>query len=742
MDMFQEDWNNSNFWATGNESAPRSDGLLNGELVAVGSNLDYTALDFPSNGEPSNKKHTQIPSVKVRSPDRAGTTSHDANEPFFRGFPSLDPGSSWLSSTAASQQDSPVILDSDFATVHSQITLQKRAEVDPMDFQSPVNADVDSHVTASTSGTAGLKANATSVIHPGCTHHSSELSQTFWYSSPVMPGPEQTTPNNNTVISGLGGSSPDTSSSAMSSLQVEKHDFSSPGLLTGQPFIGHPFNANSDASIGQVQSQCSNGAWRYNQRRFTEPQLQLQNCQVALQESHAEVQQRRSEVIELRTRLQRVKVQFEQRDDKAKQAVAKQNFQLERIRAERDQLRNTVDSQAARSQAVVQHYYHQYANSLRQAHQTIHQKNNIIADQETTLRNYAARIQQLSTMYEQGAPQRLSTQEVVTRFSNSSNHTENAVSNFHNLAHTNGTFASNASQSDPLSNFIPVVCQQTHQGQEPSGPQSETSPSTSVPEVDGNGYFGLGAAISNFLSQPEMPAAVSSIESPANSSIDLTGDDDAAAIQPQDDQSTACQRQLLSSPSTANQTPLATCKDSSGSVAPSLNSKCALAPRAAPRWIQAPSSNYCTSQSIGRKRPQEPIQGIAPCPRPAKRVKTGASAKKAVEKPVQKAPREKSKRLTKRDKATMNQNSYEDYVLQRSQLKQPIDPREEFEDYQHGHSSQSARLIRQTSAMAAVAQTPTSAEEPIYLADEDDDEEARELAALLQAEMEALDEGA
>lgn len=53
MDMSQEDWDKSNFWATGNESAPPSDGLLNGELVAVGSNLDYTALDFPSNGEPS-----------------------------------------------------------------------------------------------------------------------------------------------------------------------------------------------------------------------------------------------------------------------------------------------------------------------------------------------------------------------------------------------------------------------------------------------------------------------------------------------------------------------------------------------------------------------------------------------------------------------------------------------------------------------------------------------------------------
>lgn len=657
------------------------------------------------------------------------------DEPFFGGFPLLDPGSSWLSSTAASRQGSPVTPDSGLATLHSQVIQQKVAEVDSTGFQSRVNADVDSHVTASTTGTVGL-AKAKSAF----THGSSEPSQTSSHLSPVMPGQQQTTANNNTIISGPARSSSDISSSAMGPRQMERHDFANPGLLTGQPFISYPFDAKSDASIGPVQSQYSNDASRYSQRRFSESPQQLHNCQVALQESQAEVEQQRIELTELRTRLQRAKVEFEQLDIKSKQAVAKQNLQLERIRADRDQLRNIVSTHAARSQAFVQHYYHQYANSLRHAHQTIEQKNKVIANQETTLRNYAARTQQLSTIYAQGAPQRLSTQEVITRFGNSSNLTENALSNVHNLAHTNGTFVSNASQSNPLSNSIPVVCQQTHQGQEPSGPQSETSPSTSVPEVDGDQYSALGATMNTFLSQPEIPAAVSSIESPANSSIDLTGDDEAAAIQPQADQSTACQRQLLSAPSTAYQTPLATCKDGRGSVAPSLNSKPSPAPRAVPSWIQAPTSNYPTSQSIGRKRRQEPIQEIAPSPRPAKRVKTVASAKKAAGKPVQKAPREKAKRATKGEKATMNHHTYEDYVLQSSQLNQPIDPREEFEDYQNGHSSQSAIPTRQTSAMAAVAQTTTSAQEPIYVADEDDDEE--EIAALLQAHMEASVEGA
>ncbi|KAL8662510.1 MAG: hypothetical protein Q9202_004655 [Teloschistes flavicans] len=1004
MDPFHDDSIDSNFWAAESDSTLSSDMLLNGDMFA---DFDFSALDFPSNGKPSaisgldfeleshesqgtgdltlvetpnflerEIEHPQNLSTEVGSPDRAGAVDHDVDEPFCEGFHSVDPGPSWLSSKTGSHPNCPETPDSDLATSHSQVTQQNKAGVDPIGFPPLMDADVDSGVTASKSGTATLVAQATSTTHHRLIHCSSEPSQTSPYLSPIISNQEQTTANN-TLFSGLSGGSSDIPSLAMGPLQVHKHGFSSSQQLTGQPFIGNPSDATSHVSIGLAQSQRSSDApdalrighsslspptvqnpyfhtptaplppnknclqvqgppetrfedgmlyrmsmliheglmdscrpgfspdhigafntlqagmqeflrviyarmhhpglmnrvarfidsfsvdprsrqrephdtqfknlsdaWRNNQRKFSESQRHLSCCRAALQVAKTELQQQRREATGLRNKLQTLEAKHEQFEGNAKHGLAQRLAHLERIRAECSQLRNSVDTHGARNQEIMQQQYDQYVTDLRHARQTIDQKNKIIADQKTLLRDYAGTLQLFSTIYTPRAPQRLSTQDVITRFGNPSNHADNTSLNAQSFAHTNETVASEMIQFNTSSNSTPVVNQQFHELQEssaqqhhpipsyyslahdqahapvsippgvaphptivapcsftptvhqlsnsstltrndeetfssaaqsepqiatsappnvshgpmslassgyypasdgPSGnssnfPQPEASPSIIVPEVDGDCYSAVGTTTNGYLDQPEISAAVPSIDSPNKPSIDLAGDDDAIASQIQDDNSPARRSQLPLSPSTAYQTPPATYRGSSGSAAPSFNSKPSLTPRAAPRWIQAPNSDRSVTQSIRKKGYQESSQEIAPCPRPAKRVKTDASAKKPAKKSVQKAAREKTKRATKREKAVLSQYSYEEYVVQCTTLNQPVMSRKEYEDYQHGHSSPCAKSIKQSSA-AAVQQTMPSAQEPIYVEDEDDDPEAREIAALLEAEMEGLAEG-
>ncbi|KAL8695298.1 MAG: hypothetical protein Q9218_000197 [Villophora microphyllina] len=958
-DLFGPDFAFSGFPLTEEQTAPSRLDIENGPLV--GQDTGNLATVESQNLVNRESEHANNFSVNMRTHGRNAAVDHDEDDHLFGDFRKPIPDTPRLSSSIPNTYESPMNVSSDTAISHSQATQrQSVAEIGRITLHPHVNSDLDSHVTASTSGTAALVAPANSISHPKFAHHSSGLSQTSQHSNQAISGHEVCTASSNTAISSRREIPSDLTSSDMASLQVPRHAFLSLAMANGQLAIGNPSDASSDASTRQTQSQCSNGAflhlaspetrfenasiyrmsslihqglmdgshrrlvfapdhngalntlqlgmqdfmrviyarmhypglmnriasfidsfsvdpcsahrephdhehkrlsdaWRNNQRKLSESQHQLQQCQLALHESQTQLQQSRGEVTELRTKLQLVENKHVALETKAKEAVAKQRFDLDRIRAERDRLRGIVNAHVEANQKLVQQHYNQHANAMHQARKIIGEKDGAIADLQSRLKDCTATLQLFTTFYSQGVPQRLSSQEVIARFGNHSNHAEIINSNEHRFAHMHGPYATAASQPDILSTSALVINQRAQNGHEmpahqqhprpsnhrlahdhiqatvslspsdtpltttvtslSSTPAAHSSLNTSTPPRDGgeapssvvqsptqiatsasttvsptpmfvapSGYYHaldgpsgntmnlaqsenaastgtailpttlpdapldyysvIGAALNNFNQQMAIP----SIEIPANTSIDLTGDDDATAIQIGGANTPAHQIQFPSSPCTAYQTPPpAACRGSSG---PSHNGQPPSSPRVTPHWIQPSNtgfgyfanpnsataneaSDYCASQSIGQKRGcSQPDQGIAPCPRPAKKVKTDAPVKKAAKKPVHKAPREKAKRQSKKEKASLHEFSYELYVEQRVQCGQPADSREAYEEYQRSRSSPwSATPAKRTSA-AVVRQITPSAGEPIIVGGEDDeDAETRELAALLAAEL-------
>ncbi|KAL8738992.1 MAG: hypothetical protein Q9181_000274 [Wetmoreana brouardii] len=521
----------------------------------------------------------------------------------------------------------------------------------------------------------------------------------------------------------------------------------------------------------------ANAALRQARDEVANVNAQRQQAQNEVASTKTQLQNVQGEANELRSKLQATEHKHDSVKAQAEQALAKQRTEIERLRAERSHYRHIATAQATPNQDQLQQCGY-YINALHHAHQTIAENAKQIAVQQQKIANYETSLHFFGAFNAQRAPQPLSNQDLISRFHGQPNiHAGNittSVHTFHQAARPSATSAGTISTNEhgslqaagPSATFAGNIDSNANGFFQAS--EASTNPAGNM-DTNVNGFLPAIAPAANSAGQPQMQVAAAPVQRTTSTAIDLTNDASLTIPQPNEHTTQTHQDQLSSNPPAVYQTPPPTrrCSDNdsprNGLAAHSNGS--GSSPRRMPSWVQTTnaqisgvgnlshmnstpavvSSNASNNHNTGDKRPrQEPVHGISPnaeASRPAKKAKASTSPKrnikekKPAKKPAPKLPKEKAKKLSKKDKEMLTDFSYEEYMEQMTLTKQPIESKEEFMAWKKG-----AKTAQTTAPAKTVCPTETiTISSPSQQADQEETEEDVDLEAALAAAMEEIE---
>ncbi|KAL9604091.1 MAG: hypothetical protein Q9179_001980 [Wetmoreana sp. 5 TL-2023] len=534
----------------------------------------------------------------------------------------------------------------------------------------------------------------------------------------------------------------------------------------------------SKFAAAKVVNDSANTALRQARDEVANANAQRQQAQNEVASTKTQLQNVQGEANELRSKLQATEHKHEGIKAQAEQALAKQRTEIERLRAERSHYRHLATAQATPNQDQLQQQCSYYINALHHAHQAIAENAKQIAVQQQKIANYETSLHLFGAFHAQRAPGPLSNQDVISRFHGQSDiHAGNITTNghtFHQAAGPSTMSAGNISTNEhgslqaagPFATFAENIDSNANGCFQAT--EASTTPAGNV-NTNVNGVLPVIAPAVNPAGQPQIQVAAAPVQRTTSTAIDLTNDANLILPQPNEHTTQTHQGQLSSNPPAVYQTPPPTRHGSdndnprNGFAAHSNGS--GSSPRRMPSWVQSTNAqisgvgnlprmnsahashtpNASNNHNAGDKRPrQEPIHGTPPNPeasRPAKKTKTSTSPKKVIKekkpakKPAPKLPKEKAKKLSKKDKEMLSDFSYEAYVEQMTLTKQPIESKEDFMAWKKG-----AKPV-QTAAPAPIASTTETItiSSPSPQADLERTEEDLDLEAALAAAMEEVE---